>query len=129
DEHRHDLPRYLVQIGREGDEIDVHREQDQLDRHQDDDDVLAVHEDAENTDGEQHGGHRQIVLERDVHQIRSSALTPWPLVTDLTSTALSRARFAWAARSWRRICGLWRSVRMMAPIIAISRTIPAAWKK
>ena len=46
-EQREDLPDEVVEIGREGHQVDVHREQDQLDRHQDDDDVLAVDEDAE----------------------------------------------------------------------------------
>src|SRR4051812_9347117 len=34
-EHREDLADHVVQIGREGDEVDVHAEQDELDRHQD----------------------------------------------------------------------------------------------
>ena len=55
-EQGEDLADEVVQKGREGHQIDVHRQQDQLDRHQDDDDVLAVHEDAEDAEGEQDRG-------------------------------------------------------------------------
>ena len=44
---REDLAHQVLQVGREGDEVDVHRQQHQLDRHQDDDDILTVQEDAE----------------------------------------------------------------------------------
>ena len=33
------------------------------------------------------------------------------------------------ATSWRLTPGLWWRVRTIAPIIAVSRIIPAAWKK
>ena len=66
-EHREHLANEIAEIGREGDEIDVHREQDQLDRHQDDDEVLAVQEDAEHTHGEQDRRDDEVVDETDRH--------------------------------------------------------------
>src|ERR1700754_1316175 len=64
-EHREDLADEVVQIGREGHQIDVHAEQDELDRHQDDDDVLPVEEDAEHTHDEEDRRNDEIMLETD----------------------------------------------------------------
>ncbi len=45
-----------------------------------------------------------------------------------SSTAVSGVRATWAPTSWRLTPALCCSVRTMAPIIAVSRIIPAAWK-
>jgi hypothetical protein len=58
-------PDHVLQIGREGDEVDVHRQQHQLDRHQDDDDVLAVQEDPEHAEREQDRRDGQVVAQSD----------------------------------------------------------------
>src|SRR5690242_17937912 len=123
-EHGEDLPHHVVQIDREGHQVDVHREQDQLDRHQDDDDVLAVHEDAEDPDREQDRGDREIVGEPDGHWS-----IPWPGLRLTTRMPVAGPRRTWSATTWRFTPGLWRSVSTMAPIMATSSTMPAAWKK
>ena len=46
-----------------------------------------------------------------------------------TSIALARLRATWSAMFCRRTLGLCCSVSTMAPIMATSRTTPAAWKK
>src|SRR3546814_9644270 len=46
-------------------QVDVHRQEKKFDRHQDDDDVLAVQEDAEDPQGEEDRGDREIVSEAD----------------------------------------------------------------
>src|SRR5205085_4602727 len=122
-EHREDLAHDVVQIDREGHQVDVDGEQDQLDRHQDDDDVLAVHEDAEDPDGEQDRGDREIVRQAD----HSGAPSPGLRVT--RRMPVRGVRRTWSAITCRLTPGLWRSVRTMAPIIATSSTMPAAWKK
>src|SRR5690606_2053608 len=129
-EQREDLPDDVAHEGREGDEVDVDREQDELDRHQDDDDVLAVDEDAEHAEGEQHGGDGEIMREPDGHVCLSGLThTPSRKGTFRTSMAVSRVRATCCAMSWRLTPGLWRSVRTMAPIMATSSTRPDAWKK
>src|SRR5439155_16097091 len=71
---------------REGDEVDVDREQHQFDAHQDDNDVLAVEEDAQDAEREQHGGDEQVVAEADRHH------TPPRVGTLTTVTASSLGR-------------------------------------
>src|SRR5262245_41561287 len=60
-QQRIDLADDVAQEGRERHEVDIDGEQDQLDRHHDDDDVLAVEEDAENAEREQHGGDGEVM--------------------------------------------------------------------
>src|ERR687884_544432 len=60
-EQREHLADEIAQEGRERDQVDVDREQHQLDRHQDDDDVLAVEENAEDAEREQHRRHGQVM--------------------------------------------------------------------
>ena len=124
-EHGEDLADEIAEVGREGDQIDVHGEQHQLDRHQDDDDVLAVQEDAEDPEGEQDRGDGQVMGEPDGH-----VRYPAPGSARLRISTV----FGAAARPARRSTGgarlrAWRSVSTMAPIIATSRTSPAAWKR
>ena len=125
---REDLPHQIAEEGGEGHEIDVDREQDQLDRHQDDDDVLAIEKNAEDADGEQDRGNREIMAEPDGHG-----------TSPPSSDALARAHLAisMALAGSRAFCVrdvlaldavLWRSVSTMAPIMATSSTSPAIWK-
>src|SRR5581483_3098485 len=120
-EHGEDLPDQVAEVGGERDQVDVHGEQDQLDRHQDDDDVLAVHEDAEDPDGEQDRGDRQVVGQANRH---SAIPSPGLMVT--SRIPLAGVRSTWSAITWRLTPGLWRSVSTMAPIMATSSTSPAA---
>src|ERR1700712_780172 len=71
-EHRKNLPRQVLEVGAEGDEVDVHRQQDQLDRHQDDDHVLAVQKNP------QHAKHEQDRADDDVVFDPDHSFTPWP---------------------------------------------------
>src|SRR3546814_5327958 len=68
-EHRDDLPDKIAERGAERDEIDVHRQQDQLDRHQDDDDILAVDEDAEHAEREEHRRNGEVMADRNHNSI------------------------------------------------------------
>src|SRR5256885_14420669 len=108
--------------GRERHQVDVHGEQNQLNRHQDDDDVLAVDEDAEDPEGEQNRGDREVVAEPDRH------VSPCPGRTFTTSIASALVRRTCAPMSWRLTRSLWRKVSTIAPTIATSSTTPAAWK-
>src|SRR5882724_9813348 len=119
-QQRKNLADQVAEKGRESDEVDVDRQQDQLDRHQDDDHVLPVEEDAENAEREQDGGDREIVTEPDAHD------TPCPGLTLTISIADALVRATWSATFWRLAFGLWCSVSTMAPIMATSRTSPAA---
>src|SRR5690625_1162147 len=81
-EEGEDLPHKVVQVGREGHQVDVHGQQHELDRHQDDDHVLAVQEDAQDPQSEEDRGNRHVMAEPDLqHQI------PPPRATSLSSTA------------------------------------------
>src|SRR5262245_5280949 len=64
-QHCEDLADDVALEHRERHQVDVDREQHELDAHQDDDDVLAVEEDAEHAEGEQHRRDREIVAEAD----------------------------------------------------------------
>src|SRR5216683_2199529 len=88
-EHRENLADEVVQKRREGDEIDIDREQNQLDRHQDDDDVLAIEENAENPQGEEHRGDNEVMGQTDLEHSRQ---TPLPISTLTTSTEAARVR-------------------------------------
>src|ERR1043166_5973299 len=123
-EQRENLAHQLVQLGREGDEVDVHRQQHQLDRHQDDDDVLAVQEDAENPEREQDRRHGQVMGKTDGH-----VRTPLPLATCLTSTESPRRRSVWRSMDCLRTPLRWRGGSTMAPIMAISSTRSATWNR
>src|SRR5262245_18812108 len=96
-EHQHGkhLADYVTDEGGEGNEDDVDAEQDQLDRHQDDDDVLAVEEDAEDAEREQHLGHGEVVSEPDGHG------SPCPGRTWRISIAVALVRATWAPMFWR----------------------------
>src|SRR5947208_2905050 len=121
----------VAEEGRERHQIDVDREQDQLDRHQDHDDVLAVEEDAEDSEREQDRADRQIVPEADrhcTHSAASASCKPWPEATLRTLMASSGVRAFCTLMSCRLMLALWRSVSTMAPIIATRSTIPAIWK-
>ena len=103
-------------------EIDVDRQQHQLDRHHDDDDVLAVQEDAEHAQGEQDGGHRQVVAETDLeHQMPLPARRPCALRPNRRGPRELRRRCSACARRRRS-----RSVSRIAPTIATSRIRPAS---
>src|SRR6201987_725729 len=80
-EHCKGLADEVVEKNRERDEVDADREQHQLDRHQHDDHVLAVKENAKDTEREQDRGHRQIMRKADCHQ-----RLPLPTGTLTTST-------------------------------------------
>jgi hypothetical protein len=123
-QQREDLTDEIAEMGREGDEIDVHRQEDQFHRHQDDDDVLAVEEDAEHAEREQDRRDREIMRKADGHD-----QIPCPDLTLTTSMAVAGVRADWAAGFCRLTPTLWRSVSTMAPIIATSRTRPESWKK
>src|SRR5437879_3005884 len=123
-EHGEDLPDHVAEVGGEGHQVDVHGEQDQLHRHQDDDDVLAVHEDSEHAHGEQDRGDREVVRQADGH-----ASIPSPGLGETMRMPVAGVRSTWSMITWRLTPGLWRSVSTMAPIIATSSTMPAAWKK
>src|SRR5581483_57802 len=110
-----DLAHQIVEEGRKGNEVDVDREQDQFDRHQDDDDVLAVEEDAEDADGEQNGGNREIMAEPHGHGTSSR---PWPERTCLISMAVALVRAFCRAMLWRLTRSRWCSVGTMAPTSA-----------
>ena len=107
---------------RERDEVDVHREQDQLDRHQDDDDVLAVEEDAE------HAEHEQDRSDDDDSGRGRSQLDPLrrPAGCMLRVASCGRRRDLLRRRSAPRTSRRLRWVSTIAPIIATSRTSPAA---
>ena len=85
-QHGEDLADDVALIDREGHQVDVDREQHQLDAHQDDDDVLAVQEDAEDAQREQHCGDEQVMAEPDHHH------TPPRVGTLTTVTASSLGR-------------------------------------
>ncbi len=99
-EEREDLPDQVAEIGREGDEVDVHRQQHQLDRHQDDDDVLAVDEDAHDPGDEQDRRHRQVV-----RRVRSlAAHAPCPGLMSTRCTAAFGSRYICFSTSCRFTC-------------------------
>ena len=116
-----DLADEITEKCRERYQVDVYGEQQKLDRHQDDDDILAVDEDAEDADREQDRGDGQIVRQADGHQR--------PLPDSTLRTSITCERLTCSAIDWRFTLGLWRRVSTMAPTMATSRTIPAAWKK
>src|SRR5438552_3746277 len=121
----------IAEEGRERYQIEVDGEQDQLDRHQDDDDVLAVEEDAKDTEREQNGADREIVSETNrhcTHSAASASCSPWPTATLRTVMASSGVRAFCTLMSCRLIYALCLSVSTMAPIMATSSTMPASWK-
>src|SRR5947209_3461768 len=63
DEEDEHLALHVAQVVRKGHEVEVHREQHQLDAHEQDDQVLAVEEDADHRQREQHRAQRQVVAE------------------------------------------------------------------
>src|SRR5882757_3580846 len=81
-----DLAHDVALEDREGHEVDVHREQHQLDAHQDDDDVLAVEENAQDAQGEQHRGDEEIVVEANGHHTPPRVGT----LTKVTASSLGR---------------------------------------
>src|SRR6202012_1925972 len=130
-QERKDLADDVTEEGRERHQVDVDGEQDQLDRHQDDDDVLAVEEDAENTQREQDRADREIMSETDRHCTHSGASAscrPCPEATLRTLMASSGVRAFCTLMSCRLTLALWRSVSTIAPIIATKSTRPAIWK-
>src|SRR3546814_6139105 len=123
DEHREHLPDEVAEMRRERDQIDVNSQKTQLDRHQNDDDVLPFEEDDEDAEREQDRRHGQIMREADRHH------TP-PRVGTLTSSLVSAFRRASCAEMLcRRTPSRSRRVSTMAPIMATSSTIPAAWNR
>src|SRR5581483_4669748 len=125
-QQRVDLSDDVAQVGGERDQVDVDREQDQLDRHQDDDDVLAVEENTEDPEREQDRGNGQIMAKADGHVLLPS---PCPDRTLTISIEVAGLRATCSPMSCRRTRGRWCSVSTMAPTIATSRIMPAAWKK
>src|SRR5882757_1280045 len=85
-QHGEDLTHDVALEDREGHEVDVHREQHQLDAHQDDDDVLAVEENAQDAQGEQHRGDEEIVVEANGHHTPPRVGT----LTKVTASSLGR---------------------------------------
>src|SRR5664279_2389494 len=121
-----DLPDDVAEMRRERDQIDIDREQDQLDRHQNNDDVLAVEKDAEDPEREQDRRDRKIMPKADGHGRLS---IPWPDRTLTISIDMAGVRAFCVGISWRRTRTLCCKVSTMAPIMATSRIMPAAWKK
>src|SRR4029079_13638311 len=121
-QQREHLADDVAEMRRKRHEVDVDREQDQLDRHQYDDDVLAVEENAEDAKREQDRGDRKIMPKTDGHY------SPCPGRTWRIAIAVSWVRATWLSMFWRLTWGLWRSVSTMAPTMATSSTMPAAWK-
>ena len=91
------LARQVMQMGREGHQIDVHRQKHQFYRHQDDDDVLAVQENPEQPQREQGGGDCQVMSKSDLQHH-----TPLPVGTLTSSTVSFERRAVWSATRWRR---------------------------
>ena len=58
-EEDEDLPRKILKIVREGNEVHIHREQHQLDGHQDNDQILPVKENPDDANGKQNGAEYQ----------------------------------------------------------------------
>mmetsp|Transcript_8082 Transcript_8082/g.15724 ORF Transcript_8082/g.15724 Transcript_8082/m.15724 type:complete len:236 (+) Transcript_8082:2683-3390(+) len=77
DEEHEDLAAHVAEVVREGDEVQVDRQQHQLDGHQQHDQVLAVQEDADHRQREQHRAERQEVAQRESTQ-SSNAGHAWP---------------------------------------------------
>src|SRR5262249_42057112 len=128
---RKDLADDVAEEGRERHQVDVDRQQNQLDRHQDDDDVLAVEEDAEDSEREQDRADGEVMSEPDGHftpSAASASCRPWPEATLRTLMASSGVRAFCTLMSWRLTCALWRKVSTIAPIMATSSTMPASWK-
>src|SRR5262245_28348169 len=111
---------------RESDQGDFDCDQNQRDRHQDNDHVLAVKKNAENSEREQDRSDGQIVTKTNDHGLPPH---PWPGRTLTISMEAAGVRVTCAAIFWRRTRVRWCSVSTMAPIIATSRMMPAAWKK
>src|ERR1700730_7623070 len=130
-EQRKHLTDDVAQEGRERHQVDVDRQQDQLDRHQDDDDVLAVEEDAEDSERKQDCADREVMSETDrhcTHSAASASCRPCPEATLRTLMASTGVRAFCTLMSCRLTLALWRNVSTMAPIIATSSTMPASWK-
>src|SRR6266550_6276193 len=115
--NREDLPVDVLQVVREGDEIDVHRIQDQLDGHQDNHDVAA----GEHTDGadeQQCSAQRQVMRGGDGShaQILFFAMTTEPT----TATSSSTEAISKGSRYWENSTVAIRSVLpSVAAVIAI----------
>src|SRR6187200_2017045 len=124
-QEREHLAHQVAEEGGERDEIDVDREQDQLDRHQNDDDVLPIQDDAGDADREQDCRDDEILGEADGH------IHPCNPAREATLRSVTSAgvRAFWSATTWRLTSGLCCRVSTIAPIIAVSRTSPAAWKR
>src|SRR5438270_3398583 len=130
-QQREHLADNVAQEGRERHQVDVDREQDQLDRHQYDNDVLAVEEDAEDTERKENCADRKIMPKPDRHRTHSAAsasCSPCPEATLRTVMASSGVRAFCTLMSCRLTLALWRKVSTMAPIIATNSTMPASWK-
>src|SRR5207245_2334976 len=85
------------------------------------DHALALHK-VDVLDRDQDRPDGQIVAEPDGHD------TPCPGRTFTISIAVALVRATCSATFWRLTFGRCRSVSTIAPIIATSRTNPAAWK-
>src|SRR5262249_8903852 len=112
-EHREDLADEIAEIGREGDEVDVHREQEQLDRHQDDDDVLAIDDHPQHAEREEDRADDEIMAEPDRHWI----CTPSPTAGLVLRVASCGRRATWREIFWPRTPVRARWVSTIAPII------------
>src|SRR5258706_12828080 len=69
DEEDEHLALHVAQVVRERDEVQVDREQHQLDAHQEHDQVLAIEEDADHRQREQHGPERQVMAQPDGSEV------------------------------------------------------------
>src|SRR4029079_19144044 len=130
-QQREHLADDVAEEGRKRHQINVHREQDQFDRHQDNDDVLAVEEDAEDSQRKQDRANREIVSKTDrhcTHSAASASCRPCPEATLRTLIASPGVRAFCTLMSCRLTITLWRSVSTMAPIMATNSTMPASWK-
>src|SRR5262245_48304134 len=125
-EEHEDLAIDVVEVTREGHEVEVHGQQQQLHAHQQQDEVLAVDEHARHRDGEQHAGQDQQPVERN-HAPFSGVVDSGLTASTLTMRTRSSRRTATCAATF---CCLsparLRMVSEIAATMAISSSTAAS---
>src|SRR5258708_10583369 len=117
EEHEH-LAVQVVEITREGDEVEVRREQQQLHAHQQQDHVLAIEEDASHREREQHPRERQQLRQADHGRFSGAIFT---MRRRSERRAATCAPMSCCLSPARR-----RMVRVIAATIATSSTMAAS---